>query len=538
MHGIAKDQLTEPTGDSMNFPAMLRQALDQLDDDHRLLPAVARELRRAIATTSREETLDVAYRPEKHLGRFDSLPEPARAAIVQAIVDRDGWEVRGYELGPWYPLLLRLLWRLKHQVYRWGAAGSRWSRYVREVADVLAYGTRKAPAYVIRGLRRQQLALKGRFSSRPTLPEVLGLAGLDPQEFAICYARGISQIERYRGYWHDPARQNTVGRVLGLDLLPTASGFWLAETNTNPAQRPERSALYERDPFVSSLLNFAARHGYRHLMVLDNNSSGVDAATARAYEEEARNRGIQLTLVDLPNVPSRARARSYCIPPLADDGTLVVRIRWYPTSLDRLFGLKRASYRALALYQRETGDPDLLLPPSSAEPVLADVDPDEPFPNVVYKLPDLQAGRGVYFLKASSPEHARAILRIGLHASQARDLQARLLRALTTGHGLYQAYVKSSLLADRCLYIVRAHVLLTPAGIRFLSAHRVVSSHAVPEHLPAGIVRDARPYLVNFSVGSSRYEVVPEEEEPAVVRAATAVARGLAWAAEYGFRIS
>lgn len=100
--------------------------------------------------------------------------------------------------------------------------------------------------------------------------------------------------------------------------------------------------------------------------------------------------------------------------------------------------------------------------------------------------------------------------------------------------GIFQPYLKSSLLRDRRLYIVRAHVFLAPGHIEFLSAHRVVAGQPVPKHLEPGIVCDPSPYLVNFSSGG-HYALVPSSEEPAVIKAAMAAGRGLAWAAEYGF---
>jgi hypothetical protein len=89
---------------------------------------------------------------------------------------------------------------------------------------------------------------------------------------------------------------------------------------------------------------------------------------------------------------------------------------------------------------------------------------------------------------------------------------------------------------DRRLYIVRAHVLVSPSGVRFLSAHRVVSGRSVPDRLPMGVISDPSPYLVNYSAGSW-YEVVPPDEEPHLARAAEAVGRGIAWAFEYGFQV-
>jgi len=226
--------------------------------------------------------------------------------------------------------------------------------------------------------------------------------------------------------------------------------------------------------------------------------------------------------------------RSYGIPPIDQDDTLVVRLKSYPTSLDNLFDLKRACSRALELYRLATGDSDLLLPASSADPILGEVDADDPYPNVVYKLPELDQARGVYFLKARSVEHARELADEAVQTSSHRGLQERILFAMTGRSGLFQPYVKSSLLPDRRLYIIRAHVLITPVGVEMLSAHRVVTGTGIPGSLPFGVVADTRPYLVNFSA-NSRYEIVPSDEESAATRAALAVGRGLAWAAEYGF---
>ncbi|MER3446249.1 MAG: hypothetical protein C4291_05125 [Candidatus Dadabacteria bacterium] len=176
----------------------------------------------------------------------------------------------------------------------------------------------------------------------------------------------------------------------------------------------------------------------------------------------------------------------------------------------------------------------MLLPATGPEPVLGDIYPDDPFPNLVYKLPDLDEGKGVAFLKVSSAEHARTVLKESLHLNHRRKLLWNCY-LIKEQKGLFQSYIRSQLLSGRRLYIIRVHVLITPIGIKFLSAHRVVSERAVPEYLPLGVVQNPLPYIVNYSVGS-KYEVVPPEEELAVETAALAIARGLAWAATYGFQ--
>lgn len=85
-------------------------------------------------------------------------------------------------------------------------------------------------------------------------------------------------------------------------------------------------------------------------------------------------------------------------------------------------------------------------------------------------------------------------------------------------------------------YIVRAHVLLTPGDVVFLSAHRVVSNRTVPDRLDAGIVEDPSPYIVNFS-SDSGYEILPDREKQPVRRAALAAGRGLAWALRRSFQV-
>jgi hypothetical protein len=512
----------------------VKEAICGVDESGRLSDEAALTLRTALAETPKDERDRLQVDLVPSLGPFVSLPVHAQNAVVQAIVEHDSWRTRGHELGTWHTAMLRGLWRLKDWIHGLKPANSRILGAARQVSDVLAFGARKGPAQAIYLIRDRWLSVKGRTAARPTLGAALSFSGFQPPDLAVCFATGIPQREKYRGYWNDQSRHNTVGIVAGVDFVPTNQGCWYVESNLDLAQRPERSALYDRDPFVFNLLDFAARHGYSRLVVLDNNSSGVDPAMASQYEAGAKERHLNLTLVDRVNTPGAHRTRSYGIPPIRDDDTLVVRLKSYPTSLDDLFNLKRACNRALELYQATTDDSDLLLPETNADPILAEIDPDDPYPNVVYKLPELDQARGVYFLKAKSPEHAREMADQAVRSSTHRGLQERILFSMASMSGLFQHYVRSPLLSDRRLYIIRAHVLITPVGVELLSAHRVVSGTGVPNSLPFGAVEDTRPYLVNFSA-NGRYEIVPSDEESTVRRAALAVGRGLAWAAEYGF---
>ena len=116
------------------------------------------------------------------------------------------------------------------------------------------------------------------------------------------------------------------------------------------------------------------------------------------------------------------------------------------------------------------------------------------------------------------------------------DRLNELASHLSEDHGgFFQPYIVGSMLEGRRLYYVRAHVLLTPVGAQYLSAHRIVSGTPVPRELSDGIVQDLAPYFWKFVTGA-RFALLPPEEESGVVKATLGVARGLSEAAMYGFQ--
>lgn len=523
------------TGITMESDAMaglsaLRYAMHTLDDSGRISRKTARTFSQALNGTRSDLALMVALDPERYIGPFASLTPGARAAIVGAIADDDRWRMRGYGMGDWHIALAQLFTKL-----RWRLADHGLDR-TSQIAEILALFLRSGPSLLLHALYKSHLSWRGRVSLRPGMPSLLSMLGIDPRNLAVCYARGVPQSAAYRGFWHDARRHNTYGVVLGLDLLPAAGGFWYIESNLEFGMSRTRAALYGRDPLVTKLVEFAAERGYRNLMILNNTSSYMNGVMARQYQEDAFARKIGLTIVEDAYLPSQSGyLQSHGIPTLDGNDTLVVRTKYYRTSLDYVFQHKHASIRALNVYRQSSPDAALLVPEVSAEPVLGDADSEDPFPNLVYKLPERDEGRGVIFLKARSRAHANALLGDALRRNRPRGFLDRVYSRVEDRNGLYQQYIRSSLLNGRRLYKVRAHVLITPVGVEVLSAHRVISRYAVPEHLPPGIVLDPRPYLLNLST-SQHYEIVPPEEEPLVTASALAVAKGLAWAAAYGFQ--
>jgi len=164
-----------------------------------------------------------------------------------------------------------------------------------------------------------------------------------------------------------------------------------------------------------------------------------------------------------------------------------------------------------------------------------------PFPNVVCKFPERDQGQGVLFLRVSSLAQAKAIIddRTEMNRVSVANVWTKLRYRLKLEDqaAMFQTYIPSSLLEGRRLSITRAHVLATPVGIEFLSAHRVVSNRPVPESLAEGLVQDPRPYIVNYSLDSVHAQV-PPDEELRVNKAALSVVRALCWAVESRFQTS
>jgi hypothetical protein len=460
------------------------------------------------------------------LGPFDSLPAGARKGIVET-VERDGrWRMGGFDLGRFHAWLARSLWRVRNRL-KWGPARAA----VGAVASVVQAG----PFLMLPVLHRRGQALRARLTGRPALADVLAAAGVEPRTLAVRYATGLEQQPSYRGFWHDPATSSTVGLIVGLDFVRNAEGYWLIESNMDCGLLGERTAMYAEDPFVRNILEFTAAHGYRRLAIVSGATS-VDPDMARQYREEGAARGIEVRLFESAFDPRFGHERTVSLPRFADGGTLILRNRHYRTAVDYVIHHKRASGRALRIFQEQTGDSSFRLPRTSPTPCIADSsDPSDPFPNLVFKLPELDDGEGVMFLKASSASHALQIVEEAARSGPKRTGLGALYMRLRDGRGIFQQYVKSPFVDDRRLFKTRAYVLMTPVGARFLSAQRTICAKPVPAILPFGVVQDQAPYLVSYRPGS-RWVLPPAEEEERLERAALGVARGLSAALEHAFR--
>jgi hypothetical protein len=465
--------------------------------------------------------------PEQSLGVFEALPESARRELVRLLNEDGHWRMAAYDVGPWHAALTRTLWRV--------AARLRGGRVIRPVVETFASFLQAGPYFTVYTVYRRVLAWRARLSARPRFSGVLAAADVEVRALGVRYARGLAQSRSYPGFWHDPERHATVGMIVGLDFIDNEKGHWFIEANMDCGLLPERTALYREDPFVHGLLDAAVKQGYRRLAVVAGNSS-IEPQMARQFREGAAARKIAVTLIEDAFHPRFGHERCVRVPAPVERGVLLVRNRHYRTNLDYVVQHKRASSRALASYQEETGDTSFNLPDMRADPdsFLGPVDPSDPFPNLVFKYPERDKGEGVFFLKAASVTQAREALADTLCKAPAGGLVSRLYARLDDREGLFQPYIRTAMLPDRRLYRTRAHVLLTPAGVHFLSAHRIIGSKPLPTALPLGVVRDQEPYVISYQ-GAARFGVVPPEAEGGVRDAALGVARAFARALEFGF---
>jgi hypothetical protein len=389
-------------------------------------------------------------------------------------------------------------------------------------------------------LYRRALLWRGWNSSQPTLSGVLSIVNLDARTIASSYLRNLPQPAETAGYWHDAARRATVGVVVGIDFIVNDEGVWFVESNLNVGLMEERSRLYTVDPFVTNLVQFARRNGYTSMIFLACNDIPVDDIMAERIERAAADAGIRATVLEDRYAPQRRLSQTFLVPPI-DERTLVVRSKMFHTSLDAIFHHKTLSFSALENYQRAFPDRDVRLPPTGLEEISRTLTMEGAFPNLVCKFPERDQGQGIVFMKVPTLARAQAILddaeEMNRHSVANIWTKLRYRFKLEDQTAVFQPYIPSSLGEDRCLSIVRAQVFATPIGIQFLSAHRVVSNLPVPESLDEGLIHDARPYIVNYSLDSRHAPMLPEDEIR-VQKAALSVARGLCWAVEARYQTS
>lgn len=506
-------------------------ALHLLDDRGHLPHKAAYNLRREIKDAPEKLKQDIRFNPEKHIGLFETLPANAKQVIVNAIAKEDELSMIGHQMGILHIMMVRLIIKLKYATAKYDL------NKMRQLIMFLEVLFRSGPVYMIDSLFQWQLAWQGKYSLKPSMHSMLKLTGIKPRDLAICYARDIPQPLKYRGFWHDSNYNSTYGVAIAIDFIPTPEGFWHIENNLNFAASIISLAPNEFNAIVSNIFSFISKGEYQRLVIVNKTHTHIDRELAELLEVTAHAQNIKLIIIEDAYLLQSHYVQSYSIPFLNDRDTLVVRLKCYNTSLDYLLDNKLASQKILEIYKKKTSDPYLLLPVAGEEPVIKELDQNDAFPNLIYKFPDNDAGQGLIFIKARSNDHAKEVLKNAIAVNHFKNITNNIVNSIKNKNGYFQSYIHSPFIHGRRLSKVRAHVLITPNGIQFLSAHRVISKFTVPDNLSFGLVQDHRPYLVNLST-SSKYVVISDDEKSAVINASLSVAKGMSWAARLGYKTS
>jgi len=518
--------------DLEQLSSALREVLQSVQRRGRIPRDVADRFRGVVrAHQSRWVELEMAG-VFSRLPAFETLSDEAKKALYATVESDDDWSMKFRRFVP-----RQVLTRAVRTAERKIPSSLRVVRRALELSEFLFLYWQ---ARLVHMAYRKLLVRRGWNSSEPTLAALLSIAGLDARVIAASYLRNVPQPPDTAGYWHDADRHTTVGVVVGIDFIVNDQGVWFVESNLNVGLMEERSRLYDSDPFVANLVRFAKQNGYTSMLFLACNDVPVDDIMAERIEKTAAAAGLRAMVLEDKYAPHRRLSQTFLVPPVSEK-TLIVRSKMFHTTLDALFHHKTLSFGALEAYQRTFPDRDVRLPPTDLEEISRTLRMDGPFPNLVCKFPERDQGQGVVFMKVPSLARARAILddavEMNRHSVANIWTKLRYQFKLEDQTAVFQPYIPSSLGPNRSLSIVRAQVFATPVGIQFLSAHRVVSNLATPDSLDEGLVHDARPYIVNYSLDSRHAPMLPEDESR-VEKAAVSVVRGLCWAVENRYRTS
>jgi len=359
-----------------------------------------------------------------------------------------------------------------------------------------------------------------------------------PHLAALSAGLCLRQNPRYRSYWYDPGRHAMVGSFLGLDLHRHAGRYYVLESNLTAGLMPERRALYPEviDPFVTTLIAFAKRHGFRKI-VLQRRSWRKEHV--REFGEAGRAEGISIVpvsvmredgdpmvnpVVGLPDPPERDTLYVACT---AISENAAYQFLHQKTQLEswlpRALGDKPEDFRLLAAL------------PGAPGPWVSQISEDPRWPNLVVKLANSDEGRDILMGRFSSEQNARSAL--GL-PPEGRGLPQQFLRrpgrylinklfshAFTP---VYQSFVPPEDV-DGYPRMIRMEIFISPLEDAFLSAHGTIGADRIPSEMPLDQVFDRSP--LNVSVPPGRFVRLDTETEAELVDVARefGLAARIAW---------
>lgn len=312
----------------------------------------------------------------------------------------------------------------------------------------------------------------------------------------------LPQHPRYLTYWHDPSRHTAVGMHIGVDLIRRGGKYYVIENNIGPSVNPRRRSLYASafDPLVSGLAAAARAHGFERVVP-------VSFRWAPFHLEEFERAGEEYGLKFEPHTcplgqPGGAR-RMVALPRPLRPRTMYVIHSGLTSAVVSYVDDKWDSYRWLehAVRDELPADTAVAVPPTSDALNLRLEDNGPRWPNLVVKLAGGARSCHVIVGRFKDEGEARASLGLGGGIAIPRGLRLGYARSLLFGRErvIYQSFVPPELVGNDRAQMVRLHLLVSPLGVEFLSAHHRVSRRRVPERAPRGIIRQDDALVFNMA---------------------------------------
>lgn len=449
--------------------------------------------------------------PAGHLGPFQDLP-PRVQEDLQASALHFFRELRLISHSRVRLLAHGPLAGLGAEVAHWGwvlKAGGR-----TKAGDLLLRGGRRLQRDALRWARNLQSRI--RFSRGYEIPFSAGL-------WAHCRCRVLPIIESYvegvpvdsqvSPIYLDPSRNQEAVLILGIDALKHQGSLYFLESNMNPGMRPGLEAFYQgTEPIGAGLVQYAASHGHTAVRYFAGNMENPDPKKCFPREMEvlwatqAAEAGVELSIVDAPNMGSPIRRRRSSLPGDSPGNTLVVYGRDVPSPMSRILGTKGLVESLLRSWKREypDGDPrragahEVQVPReirSSAD--LPPVDAGSPFPNLIVKEREVDRGEGLSLYKVETlPEDLDWD-----RASPTEFVAPDPVRVMKEGK------------EEEHVSHFRIWILLTARGPVYLAGRKNISGTPVPESLAWGKVADLAPYISNLNLGGGWFEPPSSQED-------------------------
>lgn len=443
------------------------------------------------------------------------LSDEEEVAVRAALVAHESMYVSCLRSGRFQTGVVRLLMKIRDGAQSIHDRGYRGSKALLGLTKVLAFGVRALPRRAFPWFSMQAVKRKSARTLSEKLRQQIYRNTLPMHPLLKCVTELPQNID-CRAFEVDWGRHIVVGSVIGFDVLPCSDAFTVVEANNGIGQHAQWLMGDDANPFIENMFEFADKYRFRNVEVI-NNDQGLQGRQEEQYRDAASRFGITLRVIEPSSTTSAERYRSSIVPEIDKSDTLCVRIRDFPAWPDFLMSNKTSVQDSLQSFFVKN-DITLVRVPDTTTGWLQRNNWDSGrFPNIVAKMSDSDGGIGVTFYKARNGDHAKELVRTSRQRSSSRigGILGEATRRTKSGEILLQPFDESELFEGDRLGLYRISVLVTPIGSKMLSATKYRGPEPVPESLPYGMVQNPMPYLVNGSVGASRY--YPDNSELAVL---------------------